>query len=171
MNTTQADVQADAQTDKTTSRKPLRLWPGVGIVVLQLLSMFVLPAVVPEALIYGMLGGAICAPALLVWWVFFSRARWPERLGVVALMAVAIFATRFVVHKSIAGAGMGMMFPVYGFISAGVALVVGLVVGRHLSDGRRRAVLAASVLLACGVWTLVRTGGITGDADSDWAWR
>jgi outer membrane protein assembly factor BamB len=86
-------------------------------------------------------------------------------------MAVAIFATRLVVHESIAGAGMGIMFPVFGLMYASVALVVGVVVGRRLSDGPRRAVLAASVLLACGAWTLVRTGGITATGDSDLAWR
>ncbi|HJR08118.1 MAG TPA: PQQ-binding-like beta-propeller repeat protein [Pyrinomonadaceae bacterium] len=160
-----------AQTDQTPSQKPLRLWPGVVIVVLQLLSMFVLPVVVPEALIYGMLGGAACTLLILVWWVFFSRARWSERLGVILLMSVAIFVTRFVVHESIAGAGMKMMFPVFGLISASIALVIGLLISHQLSDRLRRAVLIASIVLACGVWTLIRTGGITSDAGSDFHWR
>ncbi len=159
------------QTDTPSSQKPLRLWPGVVIAVLLLLSMFVLPVIVPKALIFGMLGGLVGALAILVWWVFFSRARWFERLGAIVLMIVAMYATRFVVHESIAGAGMGMMFPIFGLMSVSVALVVGVMVGRRLSDGPRRAVLAASILLACGVWTLVRTGGITATGDSDWAWR
>jgi len=138
------------QTDKPTPRKPLRLWPGVVFAALQLLSMFVLPAVAPEAGLYGMLGGAVCTLAILVWWVFFSRARWSERLGVLVLMAVAIFATRLVVHESIAGAGMGMMFPIFGLMYASVALVVGVVLGRSLSDGPRRAVVAACILLEIG---------------------
>ncbi len=159
------------QTDQPSPRKPLRLWPGVVIVVLQLLGMFVLPVVAPEAAIFGMLGGAVGALAILVWWVFFSRARWPERVGAIVLMIVAIVATRFVLHQSVAGAGMGILFPIYGLTSMSIALVVGVVVSRRLSDGARRAVLAAFILLACGAWTLVRTGGITGDADSDLAWR
>ena len=36
------------QADEPT-RKPLRLWPGVVIVVVQWLAWFVLPVVVPEA--------------------------------------------------------------------------------------------------------------------------
>jgi outer membrane protein assembly factor BamB len=44
-------------------------------------------------------------------------------------------------------------------------------VGRRLSAGPRRAVLAASILLACGAWALVRTGGITSNAGSELAWR
>ena len=161
----------DARIDNPTTRKPLRLWPGLVLVVLLLLSMFVVPAVAPEAMIYGMLGGAVSALGILVWWVFFSRALWVERLGVVALMVVAILATRLVLHQSVAGAGMGILFPVYGFISASVALVVGAAFGSRLSGRARRIVLAASVLLACGAWTLVRTGGITGDANSELAWR
>jgi hypothetical protein len=31
--------------------------------------------------------------------------------------------------------------------------------------------MVATILLACGVWTLIRTGGITGDVHSDFAWR
>jgi outer membrane protein assembly factor BamB len=147
------------------------LWPGVVIVVLQLLCMFVLPVVVPKALIYGMLGGMVGALAVVVWWAFFSRARWTERVGVIALVVVAMFAARFVLHKSIAGGMMGMMFPFYGIISVSVALVVAVAISRRLPDGRRRAVIAASILLACGAWTLLRTGGITGEANSDLHWR
>ena len=133
--------------------------------------MFVLPVVAPGAQLYGLLGGVACTLAIIVWWVFFSRARWSERLGVIVLMAVVIAATRLVVHESIAGAGMGIMFPIFGLMSASVALVVGVVVGRRLSGGPRLAVLAACILLACGAWTLVRTGGITATGDSDFAWR
>ena len=161
----------NAQTDTPTPPKPLRLWPGVVIAVLLLLSMFVLPVVMPEAVIYGMLGGVVGALAILVWWVFFSRAPWLERLGVLALMVVAVLGTRLIVHKSIAGAGMGILFLVYGLITMSVALVVGVAIGRRLSAGPRRAVLAACILLACVGWTLVRTEGITGDADSELAWR
>jgi outer membrane protein assembly factor BamB len=143
----------------------------VLIAALQLLSMFVLPFVVPEAAIYGLLGGAVGALAVFVWWVFFSRARWSERLGVVVLTIAAIAFMRLVVHASIAGAGQRMMFPVFAFMSVSVALVAASVAGRRLSGGPWRAALAASVLLACGAWGLVRTEGITGTADSELAWR
>jgi hypothetical protein len=66
---------------------------------------------------------------------------------------------------------MGMMFPIYGFTFASLALVAGVVASHRLSQRPRRVVIAAAILLACGVWTLLRTGGITGDADSDLAWR
>ena len=31
--------------------------------------------------------------------------------------------------------------------------------------------MVVAVLLACGVWTLIRTGGFTGSFDNDLAWR
>ena len=48
--------------DAPRPRKPLRLWPGVLIVVLQLLVRFVLPLVAPDLMqvaALGTLGGAV----------------------------------------------------------------------------------------------------------------
>jgi outer membrane protein assembly factor BamB len=50
-------------------------------------------------------------------------------------------------------------------------LVAWAVASRRFSNGLRRASLVATILLACGAFTLLRTGGITGYADSDWHWR
>jgi hypothetical protein len=90
-----------------TSRKPLRLWPGVVIVIVQWLLWFVVPIVAPDAALVGMLGGVVCGLAIIVWWVFFSRALWPERAGAIILMIVAVPATKLIVHESIARVGMG----------------------------------------------------------------
>ena len=160
-----------AQTDKPTSQKPLRLWPGVVLALLQLLGMFVLPVVAPRALIIGMMGSVVAALAILAWWAFFSRAPRIERWGALALMLVAMVAASRVIHASIAGGMMGMMFPFYGMMTVSFALVVAAAASRRLSARPRRAAIAASILLACGAWALVRTGGITGDADSDLHWR
>ena len=153
------------------TQRPLRLWPGVVVAALQLLGLFVVPAIAPKAAIWGMLAGAAGALLILVWWAFFSRAPRLERFGAILLIAVALAATRPILHKSIAGAGMGFMFPIFGLTSASIALVAGALVGRRLSDRGRRIALAASILLGCVGWALVRTGGITGDGDSDMAWR
>ena len=83
-------------------RKPLRLWPGVVTVVLQWLPWLVLPIVAPQALMYAVLGGAALGLVIVVWWLFFSRAPWIERVGALVLMPVAVLATKRVVHPSIA---------------------------------------------------------------------
>ena len=167
-----------AQTDEPTLKKPLRLWPGVVAAILLLLVRFVVPVVAPEAtyfglpaMVFGVLGGLVGGLAIVVWWLFFSRAPWPERLGAVGLMIVALFATSRIIHVSIATGAMGMLFPVLAIPVLSLAFVVGVVASRRLSDGPRRAAMVATILLACGAWALVRTGGLSANFDNDLAWR
>jgi len=162
---------ADAQTDAPTRRKPLRLWPGVVIVILQWLARFVVPRVEPEAMQLGVLGGLAGGVAIVVWWLFFSRAPWVDRLGGVAVMAVALYATPFLLHESIVTGAMGMLFFLLAVPVLSLAFVVWAVATRRFSDGARRATMVATILLACGGWALLRTGGFTGDLDNDLAWR
>ena len=149
--------------------KPLRLWPGVVAVVLLWLVRFGLKIVVPgfKGFKLGMLGGFVCVLAVVVWWVFFSRARWSERLGALVLMVVALFATFRLNHES-----MRLLWLLgYGVPVLCLAFVAWAVASRHLSDGARRATMVATILLACGMWTAVRTDGFTGDHVSEFKWR
>jgi outer membrane protein assembly factor BamB len=160
-----------AQSDEPTLRKPLRLWPGVAAAVLLVLVRLVVPIVRPDAAIFGTLGAVVAGLAIGVWWLFFSRAAWSERLGAILLMIVAVAATSRIVHQSIANAMMGKMLPMFSIPVQGLALVAWAVASRRLSSGLRRASMVVTILLACGVFTVVRTGGITGDGDSDLHWR
>src|SRR6185436_3299167 len=109
--------------------------------------------------------------AVLLWWLFLSRAPWSERVGVLVLIVVAVAATKRIVHESIAGGGMGMLIYFYAVPLVSLALVAGAALGRRLSSGPRRAAIAGAILIPCGALTLLRTGGITGDGDSDLHWR
>jgi outer membrane protein assembly factor BamB len=160
-----------AQTNQPTPRKPLRLWPGVVVVILQLLAQFVVPVLSPDFMVFGVFGGLIGGLAVVLWWLFFSRAPWSERLGAIVLMVVALFLTSRLIDKSIATGAMGMLFPVLAIPVLGPAFVAWAVATRRLSDSVRRATMAATILLACGVWTLVRTGGFTGSFKNDLGWR
>jgi outer membrane protein assembly factor BamB len=163
---------ATALTDAPAVRKPLRLWPGVLAVALQWLAGFVLPVLVPEAKLYGLLGGFFGGGlAVVLWWLFFSRAPWTERPGAILLMLVALFATSRIVHPSIANGAMGMMLPIYAIPVMSLALVCWAVASRRLSGGIRWASMAATILVACGMFTGVRTGGMSGDGDPDLHWR
>src|SRR5258705_13068530 len=159
------------QTDASTPRKPLRLWPGVVLVILQWFGWFVVPIFLPDTRLYGFLGGVLCGLAIVVWWMFFSRAPWVERVGALVLMVIPPIGTKFIVHKSIAGGGMGMLIYILVIPMLSLALVAWAVASRRLSAGPRRAALVAAILLACGVFTLIRTGGITADFRSDFHWR
>lgn len=159
-----------AHAAEPVARKPLRLWPGVVAAVLLCLIRFVSPLIFPEVGAFAIIGGIVGALAILVWWLFFSRATWPERLGAIALMIVAPILTLRVVHESIATGMMGMMLPLYSVPVMSVALVAWAVVTRGLTTGLRRSSLVATILLACGAFALLRTGGVFG-AGSEIHWR
>ena len=93
--------------------------------------------------------GVLGAMAIVLWWLFFSRAPWTERLGVMLLIAVAMFATSQLAHPSIRGGYQGMMLMVYGAPVIALALVAGAATGGLFARGSRRAVMAASILVAC----------------------
>jgi len=140
--------------------------------VLLVLIRFVVPIVGSEVMPFAMLGALAAALAILAWWLFFSRAPWSERLGGIALTIAAVFATSRLVHPSIAGGGMGMLLYIWVIPAVAVALVAWAVSTRRLSTGLRRATMVASILLACGAWTLVRTDGVTSNViGSDFHWR
>jgi hypothetical protein len=139
--------------------------------VLLCLVRFVLPVAAPRAAFIGMLGGLLGALAIAVWWAFFSRAHWAERWGAVALVVVAMAATSRVLDVSIATGAMGLLFVLYATPLLSLAFVVSAVAGQRLSQGSRRATMAATVLLACGAWALLRTNGISTSGGPEFAWR
>ena len=105
--------------------------------------------------------------AVLLWWVFFSRVPWLERLGAIVLMIVGLGGAWHLRHES-----MGPLWLVgYAVPGLCLALVAGAAASRRLPDGPRRATMAATLLLACAVWTLVRTEGISGDHVAEFGWR
>jgi len=161
------------QKDELTPRRPLRLWPGVVIVVLQWLGWLVVPVVtsVPEVMMVGVIGGILCGPAIAVWWALFSRAPRSERWGAVVLVIVAMVATPRLLHESVAAGNMGVQFFLYAIPVLSLAFVVWAVASRRLAEGPRRATMVATILLACGVWTLLRSDGLTGDGNAEFARR
>ncbi len=157
---------------ESVGRTTLRLWPGVVIVALMWFARYVLPVFVPEALQFGVLGGVLGGTlGILVWWLFFSKTTWAERLSVIALLVVLPFITSFFIDKSISTAMMGFMFPFFVIPFMGLALVLGAAVGRRASSGVRIRTIAVSILVACVGFTLVRTDGMYFGAHQDFAWR
>ncbi len=165
-------------TDNATLRKSLRLWPGVVLAVVLVIARYVLLPLTSEveissfplpAIFLGI--GLLCSVAIVLWWLFFSRAPWSERLGAIVLMIAAVFAIRPLVHESLIGGMMGNWLYVYSTPLLSLALVVGAVAGRRLTTGARRATLAAAILLAAASFTLIRTAGVQGvGAQLHWRW-
>ena len=159
------------QPDARPLDRPLRLWPGVLAVAVQWLPWLVLPLFIPDAAVFGVMAGVAGGAVVLIWWLFFSRAAWSERLGALAVMILAVVVTKQAVHQSIANGMMGMMLPVYSLPVLSLALVAWAGATRRMATNTRRAAMVGAIGIACGVFLLVRTGGISGDSTADLHWR
>jgi outer membrane protein assembly factor BamB len=151
-------------------QKSLRLWPGVVLAIL-LVVFRVLPAVSADLGVIGVLGPVLCGFAIILWWFFFSRAPWIERIGLVLAIAIAMLATKPFLHPSIVGGMMGNMFMVSVPPVLGTLFVIWAVSTRHLSNVVRRATMVLTIFVSCGVWLLARTDGVMGTgAQLHWRW-
>ncbi|MCK4852936.1 MAG: PQQ-binding-like beta-propeller repeat protein [Bacteroidales bacterium] len=159
--------------DEGAIQKPLRLRPGVVIVMIQWLLWLVIPVIFPGTWIRaaGVLGGIFGGVVVIVWWAFFSRAPLFERWGAIVLWIFALFVAYSLTHESITTGMQGMMFYAYALPVLSLAFVIWAVTSRNLSGGPRRVTMVTTILLACGVWTLFRSDGMTGDASALFAWR
>jgi outer membrane protein assembly factor BamB len=158
--------------------RPLRLWPGVAIVVVQWLLYYVGSTFAPDIDVFSlplglilMIGGPLGGIAILIWWLFFSRAAWLERIGAIVLMVAAVTITRMFVDESIAGAGQGNLLYVSTIPPLSLALVAWAAITRHMTTSTRRAALVVAIVLACVPWTLVRTAGVMGGSGGQYHWR
>ena len=156
---------------EASQRRPLRLWPGVVAAVLLVLLRVGIPIAMPQDGVLGVLGAAAAGLAIVIWWLLFSRAPWLERIGALVLMILAIVATRPLVDRSIENGMMGNMLMVYGTPLLALALVIAVVATRRASAATRRVSIVVAILLMCGFFTLVRTGGVDGDGNADLHWR
>jgi outer membrane protein assembly factor BamB len=158
--------------DSAVARKPLRLWPGAAAAALLVLFGYVLPPVVPflsgVTAMFVWIGGMAL---ILLWWLFFSRARWYERIGAIAVMAAIDVAQRFFQHPSIVGGAMGNLSYILVLPTMCVGLVVWAWASRPLTGAPRYAAAVAAVVLGCVPWMLVRTDGVSGEGRFDFHWR
>jgi len=151
--------------------RQLKLWPGIVIVVLQWLIRFLVPAIVPDGMAIGIMGGLLGVVVFAVWWVFFSRIPKPERLGAFLLTIITLSGTSFLIDKSIATANMGLMFIMYSTPVVCLAMITWAVATQKLKIPLRRATLILTILMASGMWILLRTNGMTGEGHHDLAYR
>jgi outer membrane protein assembly factor BamB len=149
-----------------------RLWPGIALVAVQWFLWVGLQLVWPGGTIVAFLGALGCAIPILIWWLFFSRVPPGERWGVFGLIVASMVVTRLaLLHPSVASGSMGMTFVVHATPAVCLALVAATFLSKRMAIGTRRATFAASIVLACLVFTLLRTDGITGEGKSQFTWR
>jgi outer membrane protein assembly factor BamB len=136
-----------------------------------LVAMLVVPPLFPAASEISTIAGFASAPVIIVWWLFFSRAPWLERLLALAAMPVALAVTRPFLHPSILGGAMGYLQYPLSIPIMSLALVAWAAAARRRTDLVRRASLPAAMLAASGLVASLRTDGIGGGAIFDVHWR
>ncbi len=149
----------------------LRVWPGLAAVAVQWLVRFGLPAVAPETSPYAIIAGVAGGGLVAIWWLAFSRAPWLERLGVLAVAIAGMTEAPMILHRSIATAMMGMMFPIVGIPFTSLAWVGAAWAVRRLRAPQRPVWISAAILCAFGSLALLRTDGIAGEGFPNLAWR
>src|SRR5687767_863113 len=168
---TRPDPSLRDSAPQTPAPRPLRIWPAVSFVVLYLLLRFGAPLVMDEAGPLVMLGAMVCWLGIVLWWLFFSRAPWLERLGFIAVMAAVMFASLWIVHPSIHNGAMGMLPYILTLPAMALAFAVGVAISRRWATGPRRATMAAAIVLGCAAIVAIRTEGMKGDGmQLQWRW-
>ena len=152
-------------------RAPWRLWPGVLFVTVLWVCWSVAPRIFPDTGPVPFFGAAIGGLLVVVWWLFFSRAPWTERLGAVVLMVAVVAVVSRFVHPSIATGHMGMTLPIYSIPVMCLTLVLWAAVAHRWPAARRRTALVASAVVAGSLFTLIRSDGIMGTGASLFRWR
>ncbi|HEX8030720.1 MAG TPA: PQQ-binding-like beta-propeller repeat protein, partial [Vicinamibacterales bacterium] len=143
------------------THKPLRWLPG-AILAAALALSFIVPSFTPgidRAL--PMLIGVGSALLIMLWWLFLSRARWSERLGVAVLTAVGVAVTRLAVDPSISGGAQGFLGYIVGIQFFALAIAAWASVTARMDDRTRRlALIPMLVLIGAGSMLAIRTEGI-----------
>ena len=164
-------MNAITNTTEFNQQKPLRILPGIIIVIVQWMVRFVLPVFIPEAVAIALFGGIICGLAIVIWWVFFSRAHLFDRWTAIVLKIVAFLATAQVIDKSISTSMMGLMYPVYSITVICLAFVIWAVATRNFPVVARRVTMIATIVLSAGFWVFMRSTGMDGQAHHYFAFR
>ena len=159
------------KSDKASQPGKIRLMPGVIIMVLLILIRFIIPMIFPDTIMVGLMGGIFICLAIIIWWVFFSRAPGIERWGGFVLMVISLVGVSYISHPSLAKGGMGMLFYIYALPVMSIAFVLWAILSRNLAMRSRRVTMVLTIILSCGVMALIQTGGVSSDFDSDFSWR
>lgn len=149
---------------------PLRMWPALAIVGIQIAFIALAPILFEDAMLAGIgaLGGG--AVLTLLWWLLLSRAPWVERVGAIVLMIALTLITKRIADVSIAGAGQGFLVYIMTMPLLALALVLWALSTPRFTTAMRRAALVATLAIACTPILLIRTDGVGGPNPFHWRW-
>jgi outer membrane protein assembly factor BamB len=167
----QSDNQLESSVPATKPRLP-RMWPAVALVagywaVIGVAHLLV-PTVITQlqhflTIFYSPL---VLALGILVWWLFFSRQPWIDRLVGLGLLIGGGIAMKFLSHNSMAFALLLDAVPI-----ATTVVVLTAVANYALPRQARWTAIAVATVLGWGYFTLLRFDGVTGNLTAERSWR
>jgi outer membrane protein assembly factor BamB len=166
-------TQKNVESNRSVHQKPLRLWLGVALVVIQWILWLILPKFEPsgQTLPFSVFGGLAGGLAIIIWWTFLSRALWLDRIVGVSFMILSLLLFPSFAHKSVETGLSGMMFYIYAVPVLSLSFVIWAILSQRMSQKLKRITMALTILISCGAFTLVRSDGITGNANAELVWR
>lgn len=151
-----------------SGRWNVRLWPGLALVALVALALFVPVRVAPQSVFHfaGFVGGPILGTLLaILWWTTYARTSRPERVWVPLLFVLPSLA---VAALDIAGGDIPPFLPLVFGLPFVLALWVGwLVVTAPLDKSVRRTGLAVLMVAGWLIVGMLRMEGTDGDMMPD----
>lgn len=166
-------MNSNRKNDEPTQQKTIRLLPGIIIVTIQWICWLVIPGFSSgvTSMTIGVFGGLLGGLAIFVWWIFFSRAPKIERWSVFVLMIIVLVIMPQFTHESLSTGLSGLMYFVYAIPTLSLSFVLWVVVSRNFSIRLKQITMILTILFSSGVWTLVRSDSLSGNASGNFAWR
>lgn len=171
MEATQSEVPVASTSAPVSPAGPqLRLWPALVVVVLQWLG-YMLPGLLAPgtmAKFMGMLWSSLGGAGLLaVWWLFFSRLRWVDRLVGLAVLALTGAGASLLYHETVGAMGLVL----FALPVVTTAWVLWLAVSKTLTWPVRRLCMYGVFAAAWGYFALLRLEGLDGSFESETSFR
>ncbi len=141
--------------------RTLRLWPGVVIVILLWASSLVPGWIIPgtmEHMMIMMFGGMAMQVAFLVWWLFFTRVSWADRLGILGVAIAMGLVAYLLSDKSY----QNMFFLMFVPTMVMTVAVGWLFLSQKMSWPTRRVGLLLAIMATFAFYTTIRLEGTDG---------
>jgi outer membrane protein assembly factor BamB len=163
-------VDSSSTSEPVTNKHQLRLWPAVLFCVL--LGIARVWATVGEPAPFKFFFGLVIAPAvatilLHLWWLFFSRLRWADRLLGFGVFVAAAVVTVIVAGKNFPAMGLIL----YALPVVAVVWVAWLLISIPLPWSIRRAGVVLVFLGSGLISSLLRVDGMDGSFKATFNWR
>jgi len=167
MSTTDRSSQANPGT------QPYRILPAIIIVTLQWTLWLFVPLLFHGGTIntLSVFGGMLGGLAILVWWLFFSRVPLLFRWVGFLIMVLAVLALTQLADPSITTAYQGMMIYAYAIPTLCMGVVAWVILARKITGITRWVTMIAFIIVFSGFWALLRSEGLTGGGEAQFAWR